>query len=59
MKVMRGENKVDLPLTLDDLKDQPQMPRPASQNRTGSAASTGNPASRELPPGFPPGSAGA
>ena len=28
MKVMRGENKVDLQLTLDDLKDQPQMPPP-------------------------------
>lgn len=29
MKVMRGENKVDLDLTLDDLKDIPQKELPA------------------------------
>ena len=45
MKVMRGENKVDLPLTLDDLKDQPQCPRPAS-TKSYRVSSFTNPASR-------------
>ena len=56
MKVMRGENKVDLPLTLDDLKDQPQMPPPGIYKIVpGQQLPPGILPPGELPPGFPPG----
>ena len=56
MKVMRGENKVDLQLTLDDLKDQPQMPPPGIYKIVpGQQLPPGILPPGELPPGFPPG----
>tara|TARA_B110000305_G_scaffold72287_1_gene81122 strand:+ start:508 stop:1920 length:1413 start_codon:yes stop_codon:yes gene_type:complete len=58
MQVMRGENKVDLKMTLDDLKDQPQMPAPGMyQIAPGQQLPPGIlPPGQELPPGIlPPG----
>lgn len=58
MQVMRGENKVDLKMTLDDLKDQPQMAAPGMyQIVPGQELPPGIlPPGQELPPGIlPPG----
>ena len=55
MMKVRGENKVDLPLTLDDLKDQPQMPPPGIYKIVPGRQLPPESCLRELPPGFPPG----